>query len=148
MGSAVALAGIGTLRAMGFPSPSGAPERGSVDYSLQRRAILREYQEGVRSKLDICDAHPELMRAARYVGRELAEACPVCDSGRLRSVAYVYGDGLRRHNANGRCITGADELMRLGEKVDEFTCYEVEVCTECSWNHLARSYLLGRRHAG
>ena len=26
--------------------------------------------------------------------------------------------------------------------------YEVEVCAECGWNHLRRSYLVGRRVAG
>lgn len=133
---------------MGHPNPNGGVDRSSVDYSLKRRAILREYQEGVKSRLDICDAHPELMRAARYVGTDLGQSCPVCETGRLRLVAYVYGDGLRRHQANGRCITTADELEKLGAKVDEFTCYEVEVCTGCSWNHLSRSYLLGRRYAG
>lgn len=121
---------------------------GQVDYSLKRRAILREYREGLKSRLDLCDAHPELMRAARYVGRETTEDCPICETGQLRLVAYVYGDALRRHKANGRCITRLEELEQLSEKADEFTCYEVEVCTGCSWNHLARSYLLGRRHAG
>lgn len=121
---------------------------GQVDYSLQARAILRAYREGLKSRLDICDAHPELMRAARYVGTEAARDCPVCENGGLRLVSYVYGDGLRRIRANGRCITRSDELEQLGAKVDEFTCYEVEVCTDCSWNHLARSFLLGRRYAG
>jgi hypothetical protein len=58
---------------------------------------------------------------------------------------YVYGDALKA--ANGRCITSPVELERLGEVCEEFACYVVEVCTECSWNHLIRSYLLGRRHA-
>jgi hypothetical protein len=121
---------------------------GQVDYTLQRRAVLREFRSGTRSRLDLCDAHPELMRAARYVGTRLAGECPVCEKVDLRLVSYVYGDGLRRHNANGRCVTDTAELERLGSKVDEFTCYEVEVCPDCSWNHLSRSYLLGRRHAG
>lgn len=121
---------------------------GQVDYTLKRRALLREYRQGLRSRLDLCDAHPELMRAARYVGAETGENCPVCEKGSLRLVYYVYGDGLRRHRANGRCIAQSSELEKLVEKVDEFTCYEVEVCTGCSWNHLSRSYLHGRRHAG
>lgn len=120
---------------------------GQVDYTLQRRAVLAEFRRGLRSRLDICDAHPELMRAARHVGTEVPRACPVCEQARLRIVAYVYGDDLRRHRANGRCITTTEELARLGSVADEFTCYEVEVCPDCSWNHLFRSYLLGRRHA-
>ena len=63
-------------------------------------------------------------------------------------MSYVYGDGLKRVKAYGRCVTGQEELDRLEAVVDEFTCYEVEVCPSCSWNHLSRSYLLGRRHAG
>jgi hypothetical protein len=121
---------------------------GQVDYTLQRRAVLRDLRSGLRSELDVCDAHPELMRAARHVGAETERPCPVCETGRLRMVAYVYGDGLRRLKANGRCITRSEELEALEEKVDEFTCYEVEVCPDCSWNHLFRSVLLGRRHAG
>lgn len=121
---------------------------GQIDYSLQRRALLRDFRAGLTSRLDICDAHPELMRAARYVGAAASRECPVCESANLRLVSYVYGDGLRRHRANGRCVTGTDELEALGAKVDEFTCYEVEVCTDCSWNHLSRSFLVGRRHAG
>lgn len=121
---------------------------GQVDYSLQRRAVLKEFEEGLKSRPEICDAHPELMRAARYVGAETARDCPVCDATPLRIVSYVYGDGLRRLKANGRCITTVEELEQLHTKVDEFTCYEVEVCPDCSWNHLFRSYLLGRRHAG
>lgn len=136
-GVSEALACAGTLPVMA----------GQIDYTLQRRAVLREFRSGLRSRLDICDAHPELMRAARYVGRELSSECPVCERENLRLVAYVYGDGLRRHRANGRCITQPRELEKLGSKVDEFRCYEVEVCPDCSWNHLFRSYLLGRRHA-
>lgn len=121
---------------------------GQVDYTLQRRAVLQEFRKGLKSRPDICDAHPELMRAARYVGTETERQCPVCERRNLRVVAYVYGDALRRHKANGRCITTDTELRQLDEKVEEFTCYEVEVCPDCSWNHLFRSYLLGRRHAG
>lgn len=121
---------------------------GQIDYTLQRRAVLREFRRGLKSRLDICDAHPELMRAARYVGTDTERECPVCEGAHLRLVSYVYGDALRRHRANGRCITTARELEQLETKVDEFTCYEVEVCPECSWNYLSRSYLLGRRHAG
>lgn len=121
---------------------------GQIDYTLQRRAVLREFRRGLRSRIEICDAHPELVRAARYVGREVVRDCPVCETPRVRIVSYVFGDALKRVKADGRCIARLEELEKLESMVDEFTCYEVEVCPECSWNHLARSYLLGRRHAG
>jgi hypothetical protein len=41
---------------------------GVIDYTLAKRALLRDAQDGLLSVSDICDAHPELMRAAKYVG--------------------------------------------------------------------------------
>ncbi|MGH8998580.1 MAG: DUF5318 family protein [Acidimicrobiia bacterium] len=119
--------------------------RRQIDYRLARRAVLRDWHLGRLSSGDVCDAHPELMRAARHVGAESHSDCPICDKVKLRLVSYVYGDSLK--SANGRCISNPAELDRLGTVCDEFACYVVEVCTECSWNHLMRSYLLGRRHA-
>lgn len=119
--------------------------RRQIDYRLARRAVLRDWMLGRLSRLDICDAHPELLRAARHVGEESPRSCPICVEVKLRLVSYVYGDGLKA--ANGRCVTSAAELERLGQNCDEFACYVVEVCTECFWNHLSRSYLLGRAHA-
>jgi hypothetical protein len=62
----------------------------------------------------------------------------------VRFVSYVYGDSLKQ--ANGRCITNAAELDKLGSTYEEFACYVVEVCLDCGWNHLDRRYLLGRQH--
>lgn len=128
------------------PSVHSISMRRQIDYRLARRAVLRDWRRGRLTRLDVCDAHPELIRAARNVGEETAQECPICEKARLRLVSYVYGDALKA--ANGRCITSAGELERLGRACDEFACYVVEVCTECAWNHLTRSYLLGRRHAG
>jgi hypothetical protein len=36
------------------------------------------------------------------------------------------------------------ELAQLAATVDEFDVYVVEVCPDCGWNHLIRSYVLGR----
>ena len=52
---------------------------------------------------------------------------------------------LSRLPAHGRCITTAKELDRLGRWVAELACYVVEVCPECSWNHLLRTFPLGGR---
>ena len=97
------------------------------------------------TRLDVCDAHPELVRAATYLGTELSDACPVCDKCRMREVTYVYGDKLKQ--ANGRCVANEHELARLGRNYDEFACYDVEVCVDCGWNHLRRQWLHGRLHA-
>jgi hypothetical protein len=118
--------------------------RRHTDYALARRAVLRDLERGRVTRLDVCDAHPELLRAARHLGEPAPAACPVCDARSLRYVSYVYGADLR--HANGRAITNEIELARLGAAHDEFARYVVEVCLACSWNHLARRELHGRRH--
>jgi acyl dehydratase len=122
------------------------PMPSHVDYALARRAVLRDLRRGAVTRLDVCDAHPELLRAARNVGEPAPHDCPICGSERVRYVSYVYGDTLKQ--ANGRCITHDSELAKLDASFDEFACYVVEVCLDCGWNHLDRRYLLGRRHAG
>jgi len=107
---------------------------------------VRDFQRGVLNRVDVCDAHPELLRAARHLGEATHDPCPICCAGGLKRVLYVYGDALKA--ANGRPLTGAEELDKLRRRHDEFACYVVEVCLECSWNYLLRSFLVGRRHAG
>ncbi|MEZ5171412.1 MAG: DUF5318 family protein [Acidimicrobiia bacterium] len=118
----------------------------STDYALAKRMVLRDFRQGELSRDEVCDAHPELLRAARHIGAHTDAVCPVCGGRGLRHVSYVYGDGLKR--ANGTCISHARELERLGSSVDEFARYVVEVCIDCSWNHLVQRHLMGRRHAG
>jgi Family of unknown function (DUF5318) len=121
------------------------PVRRVTDYALARRAVLADFRRGVLTRLDVCDAHPELVRAATYLGADLNDECPVCGAGRMRVVSYVYGDKLK--TANGRCIANDTELARLGSTCDEFACFDVEVCVDCRWNYLRRQSLHGRLHA-
>lgn len=120
--------------------------RRHVDYVLAQRAVLRDLRAGRLDRDDVCDAHPELLRAGRHIGEPATGVCPVCGHESLRLVSYVYGDALAR--ANGRCITSANELERLDATHEEFARYVVEVCLDCHWNHLQRLELHGRRHAG
>jgi hypothetical protein len=143
------LAPLGTLGGVSFrpdeawPRPgSGLP--GQIDYRLARRAVIADYRRGRVGRNEICDAHPELLRAARNVGTSAAQECPICEQAGLVHVSYVFGDRLKA--ANGRCITSQAELASLAAKVDELACYVVEVCPECAWNHLARAFVVGRRH--
>lgn len=110
---------------------------GAVDYTLAKRALLREASMGVLSLVDICDAHPELMRAAHHVGQEASRPCPVCDRRELRLVAYVYADGLKRDN--GR-VWEIEKALQIAAKT-KGACYVVEVCTSCSWNHLSEAFV-------
>ena len=73
-------------------------ELGVIDYTLAKRALLRDAQVGVIGMTDICDAHPELIRAARHVGEPTKKDCPVCGKVKLVLLAYVYGDALRDQN--------------------------------------------------
>lgn len=117
----------------------------SIDYRMRKRALLRQLRRGLISRMDVCDAHPDLVRAAKHIGEQTREVCPVCESEGLRLVLYTYGKGLKRSNGWPRRST---ELRQLRGSVDEFMCYVVEVCLECSWNHLVRSFSTGRRVAG
>jgi hypothetical protein len=91
--------------------------------------------------MDVCDAHPYLLRAARFHGEATDEDCPVCRRDRLTHVTYTYGDCFRA-DTNGR-VRQTDELPGLAAELPEFTVYVVEVCQNCGWNHLALSYVLG-----
>jgi len=111
---------------------------GVVDYTLAKRALLRDFRRGLLSRFEICDAHPELIRAARYLGAEASRPCPVCGGFELRLLAYVYADGLQRNN--GRAFE-VEEGLKLAARQRGGACYVVEVCTNCSWNHLAEAFL-------
>jgi len=117
----------------------------TVDYRMARRALLRDLRRGFISRADVCDAHPELVRAARFIGDELDEVCPVCDHRGLRVVFYTYGRELKGRE-NGR-VRRREDLLELRQRYGEFLCYVVEVCMSCGWNHLVRSYLTGHKHA-
>jgi Family of unknown function (DUF5318) len=118
----------------------------TVDYTLAKRSVLSSLRRGALDTTDVCDAHPELLRAGKNIGQSVRDRCPVCSHESLRQVRYVYGDELKRDN--GRVVYPADWLTDLVSRHDQFTCYVVEVCVDCSWNHLVRSYMAGRRYAG
>ena len=117
----------------------GAQGPGEIDYRLARQSVLSEYRKGRLARHEVCDAHPELVRAARECGDPTSLPCPVCEAVNVVLVRYVFGPRLP---AFGRCITTRRELQSLAKKPGNFSCYVVEVCPECSWNHLARTFLL------
>ncbi len=89
---------------------------------------------------DVCDAHPYLLRAAKFHGEPTDVTCPICRKVKLTHVTYVYGDELGRYE--GRVKQGS-ELDEMAAEYAEFQVYVVEVCQSCAWNHLASSYVLG-----
>jgi hypothetical protein len=121
---------------------AGSGVVGDVDYRLARNMVVREFQKGRLSRLDVCDAHPELLRAALNVGEETREDCPICEERKVRLVSYVFGERLP---SSGICVTSKREVARLSKGARDLRCYVVEVCTTCSWNHLARSFTVSPR---
>jgi hypothetical protein len=109
-----------------------------VDYTFAKRSLLRDFDHGIISRFDICDAHPELMRAARYVGERSSRPCPVCGKDELKLLAYVYSDHLKANN--GR-VWELDKALSMAADHRGARCYVVEVCIGCSWNHLREAFV-------
>ena len=115
---------------------SSSPEA-SVEYRLLRDGVARAVRSGKKNREDVCDAHPELLRAATNIGRSTGEACPVCDVEFTREVTYVFGAKLP---AGGTCPGTKAELNRLLRREESVQAYSVEVCTSCKFHHLLRRY--------
>ena len=113
----------------------------AVDFRLARNAVLGDFHAKRVTREEICDAHPELLRAAK-AGVVTNEECPVCEDADLVHVTYAFGPRLP---ARGRCVDSAAEMRRLDRSGEELSCYVVEVCQACSWNHLVRRVPLGGR---
>jgi hypothetical protein len=115
-----------------------------VDYSLRKRALLRDVYSGRVGTYEVCDASPYLLSAARFHGEAIDERCPVCRRENLTHVHYVYGDELKQSAGQARSRA---ELPALARTVREVQVYVVEVCRGCGWNHLVEQFLLGRSAA-
>jgi len=114
--------------------------RSVVDYGLARRATLASVYSGRTTVTDVCDAHPYLLRAAKFHGEPTEDRCPICRKVKLTHVTYVYGEELGQYE--GR-VKQTRELADMAAEYGEFRVYVVEVCQSCGWNHLATSYVLG-----
>lgn len=137
------------LQAVRFPAVASRSESlqqgddrsAAVDFRLARNAVLADFRANRVMREDICDAHPELLRAAK-AGVVTTEACPVCEDAALVHVTYAFGPRLP---ARGRCVDNAKEMRRLDASGEELSCYIVEVCPTCGWNHLVRKVPVGGR---
>jgi hypothetical protein len=121
---------------------------GRVDYRMARRAVLRDVRSGMTSATDVRDAHPELLRAARWIGEAQDAGCPLCAEHDLVHVHYAfprYGETARR----GQAVT-AGELPAKVAKLGDLRVYTVEVCRACHWHHLVTKFELhpGARAVG
>lgn len=116
--------------------------KGHIDYRLARNLVIDEVRSGRLSRLEVCDAQSELLRVANNYGDPTKEDCPICKQDKVVLVSFVFGSGL---SAKGRSVTSPFELSRFSLKRGEFTCYVIEVCRFCSWNHLVRSFGVGNK---
>ena len=55
-------------------------------------------------------------------------------------VTFVFGTRLP---PGGQAVASQAELTRYWRRKDPVVCYVVEVCCECRWHHLTRSYPAG-----
>jgi hypothetical protein len=121
-----------------------------IDYALARRATLADLSRGVVSRSEIRDAHPDLLRAARFHGEPTDKRCPLgCSDARrpdhaLVHVTYVYGDELGDSSGRARAWS---ELTSLAQQYADLRVFVVEVCRGCSWNHLSTSFGIGTGEA-
>ncbi len=113
-----------------------------VEFGLVRHALLAKLAQGTLRHEDVCDAHPELLRAAKHIGRSTGETCPVCAEAELVEVTYVFGSRLP---PGGTCPTSRAELLKLERREEPVQCYAVEVCVACSFHHLVRKWSAGGR---
>lgn len=125
------------------PGPESETERpvvrglGQIEYRLARDAVVREFRKGRISRVDVCDAHPELLRVARNLGSVTDRDCPICEESKLVHVAFAFG---ARLPPGGRALPMNGGIRDLASRRDDVVFYVVEVCTECSWNHVLRMF--------
>lgn len=108
-----------------------------VSYRLARERTVRAVEAGHRKQEDVCDAQPELRRVAHNHATALHEPCPICEGDDLVAVTFAFGAGLPKA---GRLVADRDEMRSLRQRGKPATCYQVEVCRQCWWNHLRESF--------
>ena len=143
--------------------------RSFVDYALVRQATLQDLRSGYVTTTDVCDPHPDLIRAALHHGEPTTRNCPVCrgsdppgrpltkadrldprlgvnggpglpGAGGLVFLRYLYGEELGQFS--GR-IRSQQEITEMSRQAGDVKVYVVEVCISCGWNHLVASYVMG-----
>ena len=133
-----------TLRTGGDRGVARGGARAVVDHRLERRALINEYRRGRLRRDQLCDAHPELIRAAKNLGTPSTVTCPICEETKLVLVTYVFGPRLPAH---GRCVATKADLAQFNGRTDELDAYVVEACVNCRWHHLLRVLPIGGRRA-
>jgi hypothetical protein len=110
---------------------------GQIEYRLARDSAVRDVRRGRRSRGEVCDAQPELLRVAQNLGQWTQTDCPICEDAKLVNVAFGFGPRLP---PSGRALASIEELRALARTKEDVSFYVVEVCIKCHWNHLLRMF--------
>lgn len=132
----------------------------TIDYRLAKHAVVRQLVSGELTPAQVCDAHPELLRAATFIGSPTPRVCPVCKITppkggrsdqlgaqrvpRVVELTWLYGDALRQKN--GHIVEDSADLSAFERHYPSFSAWTVECCTTCGWNHLISRRLCGFSH--
>src|SRR3546814_20638152 len=84
------------IRGSGQQGPGGV-----IDYRLARIGVVSEYRKGRLARHEVCDAHPELQRAAAAASEPTSQECPTCEADNTVLVTYASRD---RSPTSGRCL--------------------------------------------
>ena len=122
------------------PIADPARPREVVDHTFSRRAAIDEWHRTGGIGSDACDAHPDLVRAARWHGEATDRDCPICADERVVELTYVYGKELGAFS--GR-LHPRHEVRALAMEHGVLRVFVVEVCRACHWNHIVTSYVVG-----
>lgn len=125
-----------------MPRWRASDNEGVVSYRLARQRTVDAVRDGRRTITEVCDAQPELRRVAHHHATPLHEPCPICDGDDLVSLTFAFGIGLPK---GGRLVADLREMARLRNRGKPSTCYAVEICRHCWWNHLRESFSVSGR---
>jgi RNA polymerase subunit RPABC4/transcription elongation factor Spt4 len=113
---------------------------GVIEYGLVREHLLAKVRAGVLRREDLCDAHPELLRAANNLGRPTKRRCPICEEQNLVEVTYIFGNKLP---PGGTVPLTKKAQLALERRAEPVFCYSVDVCRSCKFHHLTRKWNAG-----
>lgn len=111
-----------------------------VDYTMRKRSALGKLVLTATGASDNLDPHPDLLRAAKYHAEPHPGACPWCKTDEIVMLRFTWGDELGDYS--GRLKT-VGEIATMAFEHGSFRVDEVEVCRQCHWHYLLRSYVLG-----